>query len=345
MIGILLANVGTPASTGVADVRRYLGEFLMDPRVISIPTLLRWLLVHGIILRTRPKKSAAAYRAIWTERGSPLLSHTEDLAAGLRRELGGGYVVEIGMRYQQPSLANALDRLAAAVDEVIVVPLFPQYSAAAWASVFDAVAAWSRRRAALPALHFLPPFHAHPAFLDAAAAVARPHLRGFGADKVLMSFHGLPVRHVRACDRSGAHCLVAADCCASLQHQNAFCYRAQCFATANSLAGRLDLAQQDYEVTFQSRLTRNWIEPFTDVRLPQLVREGVRRLAVLCPAFVADCLETLEEIGIRARADFRAAGGEDLLLVPCVDADPVWVRGLATILFEFAPRAAAGVAH
>jgi ferrochelatase len=338
-VGVLLANVGTPDARTTAAVRRYLAEFLMDGRVIDIPAPLRWLLVHGIILRTRPKRSAAAYRAIWTERGSPLLLHSEALASGLRQELGEEVAaVAIGMRYANPSLAAALDQLAAIADEIAVVPLFPQYSAAAWATVFDAVAQWARTRAALPALQLLPPFHDHPGVLDAAAAVARPHLQAFAPDRVLMSFHGLPEAHVRATDRSGGHCLVG-DCCAELGSSNAFCYRAQCYSTARALAKRLSLADERYEVAFQSRLTRAWIQPFTDHRLPAMAKAGVKRLAVLCPAFVADCLETLEEIGIRARAQFRAAGGDELLLVPCVNSDPQWVKGLAAIVRERLPRA------
>jgi ferrochelatase len=316
-------------------VRRYLAEFLMDGRVIDIPAPLRWLLVHGVILRTRPRKSAAAYRAIWTERGSPLLLHSEALAEGLRQELGDGVPVAIGMRYGEPSLQRALDQLAAAVDEIVVVPLFPQYSAAAWATVFDAVAQWARHKPALPSLQLLPPFHAHPGFLDAVAAVAKPHLDAFRPDRVLMSFHGLPESHVRASDRSGgAHCLSKPDCCGSLGAANAFCYRAQCFATARALAARLELPADRHEVAFQSRLTRAWIQPFTDQRVEALAKQGVGKLAVLCPAFVADCLETLEEIGLRAREAFVAAGGKELRLVPCVNSDPAWVRGLALIVRE-----------
>lgn len=337
--GVLLANVGTPDAPDPAAVRRYLAEFLMDGRVLDMPFLARWLLVHGIILRTRPKQSAAAYRAIWTERGSPLLLHSEALAAGLRLELGAAVPVAIGMRYGNPSLRQALDQLAAEVDEIVVVPLFPQYSEAAWATVFDAVAAWAKQRAALPSLQLLPPFFAHPGFLDAAAAVARPHLSTFQPDKVLMSFHGLPESHIRRSDRSGGrHCLASGACCQRLGSENAFCYRAQCVATAAALAQRLGLPGDRFEVSFQSRLTQRWIQPFTDQRVAALARDGVKKLAVLCPAFVADCLETVEEIGMRARESFVAAGGSELLLVPCVNSDPHWVRGLAGIVRERLPH-------
>lgn len=334
--GVLLVNVGTPDSTSVADVRAYLGEFLMDRRVIDIPGALRWLLVHGVILRTRPRRSAEAYRKIWTAHGSPLLRHGEELAAGLRLALGDAVAgVALAMRYRNPSIEAALRRFHdAGIDDVVVVPLYPQYSAAAWASVFDEVSRVAASLPVVPSLRFVPPFHAHPGFLDAAAEVARPHLAGFRPDRVLMSFHGLPERHVRASDRSGGHCLAGPECCSRLVSANSGCYRAQCYATARALAERLGLGAADYEVAFQSRLTRHWIQPFTDHRLHQLPGEGIRRVAVLCPSFVADCLETLEEIGIRAAESFRAAGGHELRLVPCVNTAPSWVRGLAGIVRE-----------
>jgi ferrochelatase len=329
---VLLVNTGTPASPAIADVRRYLGEFLMDPRMLVMPGWLRWLLVHGIILRTRPKRSAHSYASIWTARGSPLLANAEDLTAGLKRALGDTVAaVELGMRYGAPSIASALQKCSAAgIDELLVVPLYPQYSGAAWASAVDAVYAAAARLPVVPALRFVPPFWAEPAFLDAAAAVARPHLERARAELVLFSFHSLPESHVRAADRAGT-CL-RGECCAVLTAANASCYRAQCFATARELAMRLRLAAGTWQVVFQSRFTKKWLKPFTDQRLLELARTGIRRVAVLCPAFVADCLETVEELGVRGRADFRAAGGEELCVVPCVNASPEWVEGLARLV-------------
>lgn len=338
--GVLLVNLGTPDSTRVPDVRRYLAQFLMDHRVIDIPWPMRALLVHGIILRTRPRRSAEAYRKIWTERGSPLLFHGQDLAAGLQQQLGAGVHVELAMRYQNPSVESALAKLAAAsVDDVLVVPLFPQYSQAAWASAYDEVVRVAGRMQNTPNLRFVPPFYDHARFLDAVAEVSRAHLDAFAPDFVLMSFHGLPEKHVVNSDTTcGGHCLRRPDCCATITEQNRFCYRAQSFATARGIAERLDLGpgdgRVDYEVTFQSRLTKRWIQPFTDVRLPELAARGVRRLAVLCPSFVADCLETVEEIGMQAKQTFVEAGGEDLLAVPCVNAAPPWIEALADILRE-----------
>jgi ferrochelatase len=337
--GVLLVNLGTPDSTEVADVRRYLAQFLMDPRVIDIPWLGRAALVHGIILRTRPAKSAEAYRKVWTERGSPLLFHGQDLVTNLQDELGPDVRVALAMRYQNPSVTAALAELAThGVDDVVVVPLFPQYSQAAWASAYDEVVRVAGRMQNTPNLRFVPPFFEHAAFLDAVAEVSRPHLDAFGADRVLMSFHGLPEKHVQKSDTSGSHCLQQQECCGTITHANRFCYRAQCYATARGVAERLGLGDDDYEVAFQSRLTRKWIQPFTDVRLEQLPGEGTRRLAVLCPSFVADCLETIEEIGMQAKQTFVAAGGEDLLAVPCVNAERPWVRALAQLVREPAVR-------
>jgi ferrochelatase len=331
--GLLLVNLGTPDAPRTQEVRRYLREFLSDPRVFDMHPVKRSLILNLFILPFRPSRSAEAYRKIWTERGSPLLFHTEDLAAKLRTRLGPEVRVELAMRYQSPSIAGALDRLRdASVDRVVVFPLFPQYSSAAWGSAVEKVFAEAGSRWNVPALEVVPPFYDHPAFLDAAAAVARRERAGFEADYFLMSFHGLPERQVTKSDLSpGGHCL-RDGCCASIVPANRYCYRAQCFATARGLAERLGLVEDRWEVTFQSRLGRDpWIRPFTDVRIVELARRGVRRLAVLSPAFVADCLETLEEIAIRGREDFIAHGGEDLRLVPSLNSEDVWADAVLDI--------------
>jgi ferrochelatase len=341
--GLLLVNLGTPDAPRTAEVRRYLREFLSDPRVFDMHPVKRALVLNLFILPFRPRRSAEAYRKIWTERGSPLLWHTADLAAKLRSRLGPEVPVELAMRYQSPSIAAALDRLREArADRVIVFPLFPQYSSAAWGSAVEKVFAEAASRWNVPALDVVPPFYDHPAFLDAAAGVARRERAGFDADYFVMSFHGLPERQVTKSDESpgSRHCLRAGTgagpygdgCCASIGPGNRFCYRAQCFATARGLAERLGLAPDRWEVTFQSRLGRDpWIQPFTDQRVIELARRGVKRLAVLSPAFVADCLETLEEIAIRAREDFVANGGEELRLVPSLNSDDAWVDAVLAI--------------
>jgi len=332
--GALLLNLGTPDSPSVPDVRRYLREFLSDPRVIDIPALPRWLLLHLVILPFRPKKSAAAYAKIWTPEGSPLLVHSRALADAVGRELGPDWVVALGMRYGQPTIASALARLRQAdVARIAVLPLFPQYSVAATGSALAEVAEAMRRSDYAPPLATLPAFYDTPHFARAVANTAEQSLRGFAADFVLFSYHGLPERHVRASDRSGAHCLSREDCCAAIVEANRDCYRAQCFATTRAVARILSLDPERHATAFQSRLGRTpWIQPFTDRVLVDLAARGIQRLAVLCPSFTADCLETLEEIGIRAAEQWRGLCGGQLQLIPAVNARPDWARSVAQLL-------------
>ncbi len=334
--GLLLVNLGTPDAPETGDVRRYLREFLFDPRVLDIPAPLRWALLELLILPTRPARSAEAYRKVWTEEGSPLLVHGRALAAQLAHALGPRWVVELGMRYGNPSLASALEKLATAGARTItLLPLYPQYASSSTGSTLERVQQLSGAAWNVPALRVVQPFFDHPAFLDAWVEVARPVLAQAQPDHVLFSFHGLPERQVLKSDVSGKHCLQSAGCCDVAVPENRWCYRAQCFSTARSLAGRLGVKAEDFTVSFQSRLGRTpWLKPYTDLLLPELVQKGVRRLAVLCPAFVADCLETLEEIGIRAQQDFLRAGGESLTLVPSLNAHPAWVRALVQLVRE-----------
>jgi protoporphyrin/coproporphyrin ferrochelatase len=332
--GLLLVNLGTPDAPEPAAVRRYLREFLSDPRVLDIPVAARWALLELVILPVRPARSAEAYRKVWTPEGSPLLVHSRRLAARLQDALGPEWVVELAMRYGTPSLGSALERLASARARTLtVLPLYPQYASSSTGSTLERVYELAGKAWNAPALRVVPPFFDHPAFLEAWVEVARPALLEARADHVLFSFHGLPERHVRKSDVSGRHCLQSADCCDVSVAENRWCYRAQCFSTARALAARLGILSEHTTVGFQSRLGRTpWIKPYTDVLLPELAAKGVRRLAVLCPAFVADCLETLEEIGIRAREDFLRAGGEALALVPSLNAHPAWVRALVRLV-------------
>ena len=333
--GALLINLGTPDAPRPPEVRRYLREFLSDPRVIDIPALPRKLLVEGVILPTRPRRTAAAYAKVWSEAGSPLLVHGEALRAALERRLGAGWVAALGMRYGNPSIEAALRRLEErGVREVIALPLFPQYSSAATASALAALFA-APAAARLHRIHALGPFHAEPGFIAAWRDVAAPALAAFRADHVLFSYHGLPERQIRASDPSGRHCLASADCCAQPHAAHATCYRAQCYATTTALVEALQLDPAHTGTSFQSRLGRTpWIRPFTDHVLPELAAAGVRRLAVLCPSFAADCLETVEEIGIRAREQWRSLGGEELLLVECPNAHPTWVEAVAQLVLQ-----------
>jgi len=334
-LGILLTNLGTPEAPQTTEVRRYLHEFLSDPRVIDINPALRWILLHLIILRTRPQKSAAAYRQIWTDEGSPLLVHSRALTEAIQERMPP-VPVALAMRYGEPSIAAGLAQLEqAGCDRILVVPLYPHYAASSTGSTVEEVYRLASERWNTPFIQVVGPFYDHPAFIDALAQVGAPILRELEPEHVLYSFHGLPERHVQKSDMTGAHCLASPTCCDAICPANRNCYRAQCFATARALSARLGLDASQATVTFQSRLGRTvWIRPYTDQVLPQLARRGVKRLAVFCPAFVADCLETLEEIGIRANEDFRAAGGEELRLVPGLNATPVWVDALTTILSE-----------
>ncbi len=336
--GVVLLQLGTPEAPTPGAVRRYLAQFLSDPRVLDMPALGRFLLLHGVILRTRPRRSAAAYQQIWTEAGSPLLLHGQALAQGVGRALGPGFEVVLGMRYGEPSIARAVESLErAGVEQIVALPLFPQYAASSTGSALERLHEEIGSRWNVLPVRTLPDFFDDPRFIDASLAVARPALERFGADHVLFSYHGLPERQVRRSDRTGAHCLADGHCCDAIVAANRWCYRAQCMATTRALAAGLRLDPQAHSTAFQSRLGRTpWIRPFTDEVIPELAERGRRRLAVLCPSFVADCLETLEEIGLRAREQWLEAGGEDLLLVPCVNAAPEWVAGVASMVREAA---------
>ncbi|MFI5314494.1 MAG: ferrochelatase [Myxococcota bacterium] len=329
--GVLLLNLGTPRSPETADVRRYLREFLSDPRVLDVAAPARWALVNLAIAPFRAPRSAAAYRKIWTEAGSPLLANGVALRAALAAELGGECAVELGMRYGEPSIAGALERLCAqGVARIVALPLFPQYASSSLGSALARLFELAARRTNVPALEARTEFYAEAGFVAALAEIARPRLAAFRPDHVLFSYHGLPERHMRRGDPTGRHCLVSDDCCDAIVPANARCYRAQCLATTRALARALGLAPGAFSFAFQSRLLRDpWIRPYTDLRLPELARAGAKRIAVLCPSFAADCLETLEEIGIRGAEQWRAAGGEALELVPCANAHPAFVRFLA----------------
>jgi ferrochelatase len=332
--GVLLVNLGTPKSPAVPDVRRYLREFLGDPRVLEMHGALRWVVLHLLILPWRAGKSGASYSRIWTDRGSPLLTHSRALAEAAGKSLGERFCVELAMRYGEPSIAAALGRLEAAdVGQIAVLPLFPHYASSSRGSALERVYSLAGGPRNVPSLTVIPEFYDHPAFISALAQVSQPPLDDFRPDHVVLSFHGVPERELRRGDPSGTRCLENDGCCDQIQAGNRRCYRAQAHATSRALAASLGLAEDSYTVAFQSRLGRTaWIQPYTDRVLTQLAQDGVRRVAVLCPAFVADCLETLEEIGIRAREQWKKLGGEELLLVPCVNDHPAWVDGVAQMI-------------
>jgi ferrochelatase len=334
--GLLLVNLGTPESPRPADVRPYLREFLMDPRVLDIPAWRRWVIVNLFILPFRPKQSGEAYAKIWTDRGSPLLEHGRELAYKVQQKLGERIPVRLAMRYGSPSIAEALAGFRrTGVDRVVVFPLYPQYSSAATGSTQEKVFTEASKLWNVPYLQCVPPFYDHPAFIDAFARVARPHLEEIDPERVFLSFHGVPERHVTKSDDSAAHCLKRPDCCDAIVGVNRNCYRAQCFATARALADRLEIPLAKRVVCFQSRLGRTpWIRPYTDEVLAEQARGGCKNALILSPAFVADCLETTEELGIRGVETWQQNGGGELRLVPSLNASDAWVDALITIARE-----------
>ena len=313
-VGILLVNLGTPDAPTPAAVRRYLAEFLGDPRVVEIPKPLWWPILHGLVLRLRPAKSARKYAMIWTSEGSPLAVWTarqEKLLRGYLGQAGCHVQVRHAMRYGQPGIAAGLDALrAAGVTRVLVLPLYAQYSGATTGSVFDAVAAWGQSARRVPELRFVHEYHDDPAYIGALADRVLAHWQSHGRAELLLSFHGLPERTVRMGDP----------------------YREACECTAHALALRLGLAPQALRVSFQSRFGKaRWLQPYTEATLRQLAQEGVARVDVFCPGFSADCLETLEEIDVEARAAFLQSGGREFHYITALNDRPAWIAALRDI--------------
>lgn len=326
--GVLLANVGTPDAPTPSAVRRYLAEFLGDPRVVDLPAPGRWLLLNLIILPFRPKRSAHAYQQIWTPTGSPLLLHSQAQRAALAQKLPEA-VVALGMRYGNPSMKDALESLRAqGVSHVTLVPLYPQWADATSGTTED----WFRGLTAETPSAITPPFFLEPGFVKAYAARVKQVAEASGAQTVVFSYHGLPVRQVKkVCTAACGGCEGKPAPCPALSDDNVRCYRAQCFATSKAIAGAAGLPS--VVTSFQSRIKGTaWLGPHTDETVAQLARQGVKRAAIACPSFVADCLETLEEIGQRAAETFKQAGGEALTLVPAVNDDPLFIDALATLI-------------
>lgn len=323
--GVLLVNLGSPDSPSAPDVRRYLREFLMDGRVLDAPWPVRFCVVHFAILPSRPRQSAEAYRKIWTPEGSPLVVMGRRVEAGLRSRLR--MPVELAMRYQHPGIESALKSLLEqGVDELLLVPMFPHYAMSSYETAVIRVRELAMKIAPRMSLRVLPPFYDDPDYIRAMVGSAESFLRR-DYDHLLFSFHGLPKRHLCKSDPTGRHCMVSPDCCETPSPAHATCYRAQCFKTVAAFVKEASVTR--YSVAFQSRLGREpWLTPYTDEMLARLPATGVRRLLVICPAFVADCLETLEEIGIRGRESFLKAGGEELTLIPCLNDHLLWLDAL-----------------
>ncbi|WP_367606385.1 ferrochelatase [Legionella sp. W05-934-2] len=325
--GLLLVNLGTPDSPNRKDVRRYLKQFLSDPYVLDLPKPIRLALLYCLILPFRPKQSAHAYQQIWQENGSPLLAYSLRLKEQLQEKLGQAFQVALGMRYGQPSIESALKNLMDC-QSITVLPLYPQYSRATTEStiqtVYDRLSVFEDK----PKLTIIRDFYNHPGFIEPMAALIKPHLETH--DHLLLSYHGLPTRQIM---KSGCQTVCEGSCPNPKLNQQ--CYRSQCFATSRAIADALSLKPNEISTSFQSRLGRTpWIQPYTDEQLRTLVNQGSKNLLIACPSFTTDCLETLEEIGIRGQELWLALGGEKLTLVPCVNDSPAWVAGIESIISQ-----------
>ena len=327
--GVLLINLGSPDSTAVPDVRKYLGEFLMDERVLDTPWLIRWCVVNLAILPSRPKQSAEAYEKVWLPEGSPLVVTSRRVHQELKRRLGEDLVVELAMRYQSPSIESAITKLKAqGVTELLVFPLFPHYAMSSFETAVVRAQELVAEIAPEIRLSVIKPYYNDPDYMAALVASAEPYLQS-DYDHLLFSFHGLPERHLRKSDPTGSHCLTIPNCCEVACPAHATCYRAQCMATVREFVAKAGIPADKYSVAFQSRLGRDpWLKPYTDFELTRLAEQGVKKMLVICPAFVSDCLETLEEIAMQGKESFLEAGGAEFALIPCMNEHPRWLDAL-----------------
>lgn len=326
-------NLGSPDSTEVKDVRKYLAEFLMDERVIDIPYLKRLLLVRGIIVPLRAPKTARAYKKIWEKDGSPLVRLTNELRTAVQQNFD--IPVRVAMRYGNPSAQAAYESLLSQnpnIKEVVLMPLYPHYAMSSYETAVEHMKAVHQKNKYPFTLKTVQPFYNKPDYIQAFAGHIRPYLQK-DFDHVLFSFHGIPERHIKNSDTTRKHCLQVENCCSvdSTAHQT--CYKHQCLVTANLVAEALGLPKKKYSHSFQSRLGKDpWLKPYTDFRLKDMPGEGIKKLLILCPAFVSDCLETLEEIAMEGKKTFLDAGGESYQMIPCLNLDPMWVSAVTKLV-------------
>lgn len=327
---VLLVNLGTPDSPAVRDVRSYLSQFLNDPRVIDIPWLARKILVNFIIVPFRAPKSAKVYKKLWTENGSPLLHYSKQMKKLLQDQLPENYDVFLAMRYKSPSIPSVLEEIRRGnYAHIIVLPLFPQYASATTGSVHDEIMRIVRSWWVIPEIKFISQYYDHPDFIDAFASRGSRHDLG-AYDHILFSYHGLPERQV---DKVYGEGLCAdRDCEHEVNDENQFCYKATCYATTRLLAGKLGIPESRYTVCFQSRLDKKWLEPFSDEVVKQCAEKGMKKILVFSPAFTADCLETIIEIGEEYQEIFTEHGGEKVQLVESLNDHPLWIRCLKRLV-------------
>jgi protoporphyrin/coproporphyrin ferrochelatase len=339
--GILLLNLGTPLSPSTADVKKYLMEFLCDPRVIDIPWLQRQLLVKCIIAPFRAPKSAKQYKEIWTKEGSPLLIHSQNLAKKLQQKMGEDFVVELGMRYQQPPVSEALNQILKTdgLGKIVIVPLYPQYSASATSSSVEKVMEILKKQDVILPFVFTGPFYDNPLFIEAFTTIWKKKYRLEDYDYFLFSYHSLPERHILTASKEKNMNCSLGSCCDMISSQNYFCYRASCFHTTRLLANALHLKPGTYSASFQSRLGKDpWIKPYTDTTIIEKAKSGIKKMLVFSPAFVADCLETIYEVRIEYARLFKEHGGESLNLAESLNDSNEWVDALEKIIREYIPN-------
>lgn len=334
--GVLLVNLGSPNSTDPKDVKKYLDEFLMDERVIDVPYWARTLIVRGIILNTRPKKSAEAYKKIWWEEGSPLIVLSERLQSKINDI--ASVPVSLAMRYGKPSILSGLQELHnKGIKEVLLFPLYPQFAMATTETIL--VLAEELRKKHFPEMRFttVPPFYKHPDYIRVLSESISESLKGKDFQHLLFSYHGVPERHIYKSDITKSHCKIDGSCCKTPSEAHQFCYRHQCFETTRLVAEYLELKENTYSVSFQSRLGFDpWLQPYTDRTIERFGKQGMKKLAVVTPAFVSDCLETLEEIAMEGEEIFHEVGGKDFSVVPCLNDREDWVKVLARWVNEWA---------
>lgn len=327
--GIILMNLGSPDSTEVDELRKYLNEFLTDKRVID-SWFVRNILMRNLIIPKRAPESAKAYRTIWTKNGSPLVQFTRELVEKLQKEVAEP--VSMAMRYGNPTMESAFELLLNKIpdlEEVIAIPLYPHYAMSSFETAVEYAKEVHRRKKYAFKLHFIAPFYKHPDYIHAMAENMKPCLQK-DFDHLLFSFHGIPERHLIKTDPTHEHCLQTADCCSVFSVAHETCYRHQCLATMNLVAAELGIPNNKYSFSFQSRLGKQpWLKPYTDFRFQDMPAEGIKKLVVVCPSFVSDCLETLEEIEIRGKESFLGSGGEEYNMIPCLNTHPLWVKTLA----------------
>lgn len=331
--GVLLVNLGSPDSPTVPDVRRYLNEFLMDRRVIDVAWPIRRFVV-GMILINRPKESARAYQKVWMKEGSPLVVISKNVVKKLQPRVK--IPIELAMRYQNPSIEEGLRKLVGqGVDDLLLIPLFPHYAMSSFETAVERVKEVAAKIALGMRITVQPPFYNDPGYIAALVLNAGEHLKK-GYDYLLFSYHGLPEGQIKKSDPTGTHCLAKENCCEVANPAHATCYRAQCYQTTKAFVENAGIPREKYSVSFQSRLGKDpWLKPYTDFELERLARQGVKKLLVISPAFVSDCLETIEEIDIRGRETFMRAGGKEFGQIPCLNEHPLWIDTLAGMISRF----------